>query len=223
MCFSATADLVGGVVIGALGLDALRHVREPRERALAALPLLLGLHQLVEAFVWWGLQGHVPAVVGEVATWAYLVFAFGVLPVLVPMAILALEPTRRRRARMAPFAVVGAGVAVVLLGAIARGPVTARLEDYHIAYGTGLGSGAVIVAFYVIATCGPLLLSHYPHLALYGVVNLVAVAIIAWLTTSGFASLWCAWAAVSSGMIVAHLRFARAHRQPGGLLRRVAG
>jgi Family of unknown function (DUF6629) len=43
MCFSAQADLVGGVVITVIGVDAVRHVRHRRELiALAPIPLLLG-------------------------------------------------------------------------------------------------------------------------------------------------------------------------------------
>ncbi len=85
MCFSAGADLVGGVVIGAVGIDVLGHVGGRRRYvALAAMPLLLALHQVDEAFVWWGLQRHVPATVGHLATWIYLMFAFVVLPASSP-------------------------------------------------------------------------------------------------------------------------------------------
>jgi hypothetical protein len=53
----------------------------------------------------------------------------------------------------------------------------------------------------------------YPvaRLALFGVVNLVAVIIIARLTISGFASAWCGWSAVSSAAITLHCRFAKPH------------
>ena len=88
MCFSAQADLVGGVVLGAIGIDTLRHVGQRREYLpLAALPLMLAGHQLVEAFVWWSLQGHLSDEVTEIATWLYLLFAFVVLPVYVPAAV----------------------------------------------------------------------------------------------------------------------------------------
>jgi hypothetical protein len=49
---------------------------------------------------------------------------------------------------------------------------------------------------------------------LFGVVNLIAVVIIARLTISGFASVWCGWAAVSSAAITLHCRFVKA---PGAL------
>ena len=74
-------------------------------------------------------------------------------------------------------------------------------------------SGLVIVVLYVVAVCGPLLVSGYRNVALFGVVNLVAVIIIARLTVSGFASVWCGWAAVSSGAITLHCRLAKPHPQ----------
>ena len=82
VCFSPQADVVGGLAICAIGIDAVRHVRQRREfLALAWIPLLLGAHQFIEALVWLWLQGHVPRGIGHVALWAYLLIAFVVLPV----------------------------------------------------------------------------------------------------------------------------------------------
>ncbi len=214
MCFSPQADIVGGVVICAIGVDAVRHVRQRREfLALAWIPLLLGAHQFIEALVWLWLQGHVPRGIGHVALWAYLLIAFVVLPVFVPLAVIALEPTRRSKWMMAPFASVGAVIAVLLLAAMIRGPVSVRLAPYHLSYGIRVPDGFLIVALYVVAVCGPLLLSGYRNVAVFGIVNLVAVIIIARLTISGFASVWCGWAALSSGAIALHCRFAKPHPQ----------
>ncbi len=213
MCFSAQADLVGGVVVGAIGLDVARHVHQRRDHlALACLPMLFAAHQLDETLVWWGLQGHVPTGVGHVATWVYLLFAFVVLPWYVPAAIWALEPPGPRRLAMAPFVGLGGVVSAVLLAAMVRGPVTARLGHYHVAYGAGLHAGLVIVAAYVVATCGSAVISGYRHVALFGVINLIAVAVLARLEVDGFASLWCGWAAVTSAAIAAQLRWGRPHR-----------
>jgi hypothetical protein len=213
VCFSAQADLVGGLVVGAIGVDVVRHVERRRDHLmLAALPVLFAAHQLDEAFVWWGLQGHVGAGVGRTAMWIYLVFAFVALPVYVPAAVWALEPPGRRRTTMVGFVALGLAVAGALLAAMVRGPVTARLAHYHLSYGIGLRSGVVIVAAYVVATCGALIVSGYPDIAAFGVVNLIAVAVLARLEIDGFASLWCGWAAVTSGAVALHLRFGRPHR-----------
>ena len=210
MCFSATADVVGGVVIGAIGVDVVRHVDGRRRYALlASLPLAFALHQLTEAFVWWGLEGQVSASVGHVATWIYLTFAFVVLPVLVPLAILVIEPEGRRRLLMMPFVVLGAIVAGLLLAAMVRGPVTAVLASHYVGNSTDLHAGRLVVALYVTATCGSLILSGIRDIARFGLVNLVAVVLLAQLTIDGFASLWCAWAAISSAAFAIHLRFDR--------------
>jgi hypothetical protein len=213
MCFSPQADVVGGIVIVAIGADAARHLRHRRDHLLlATLPLLLGVHQLIESLIWWQLQGHLPQVVGRIALWLYLLIAFVVLPVFVPVAVLLLEKTGAGRWRMAPFVALGAVVSMVLLIALLRGPVTAELKPYHLAYGTRLHTGAVIVTAYVVAICGALLFSGYRHILIFGLANLVAVAILARLTVDGFASLWCGYAAVSAGAIALHMRYAKPHR-----------
>ena len=212
MCYSPQADLVGGIVIGAIGIDALRHVDHKNDHlALASLPLLLGAHQIDEAFVWWGLQGHVPAAVGRVALWIYLLIAFVVLPIGIPLAVRGFEPDRRRRRLMLPFAAVGTIVGIYLLGAMLRGPIDARLAHYHLAYSAPLSHGLLVTSFYVVAVCGALLLSSFRHVVIFGIANLIAVAVLARLTVDGFASLWCAYAAVACGAIAAHMRWEK-HR-----------
>lgn len=213
MCFSPQADLVGGVVITVIGVDAVRHVRQRRElTALAWIPLLLGAHQFIEALTWLWLQGHIARGIGHLALWAYLLIALVVLPVSVPLAVIALEPTKWRKLMMVPFAAIGTVTATVLFAAMAGGPVGVRLAPYHLAYSVRLHDGLLITALYVIAVCGPLLLSGYRHVAVFGIVNLAAVIIIARFTASGFASVWCGWAALSSGAIALHCRYARPHR-----------
>jgi hypothetical protein len=214
MCFSPQADVVGGVVVTAIGVDAYRHLRGRNDHLLlATLPLLLGLHQIDEVFVWWGLEGHVPHFVGRVALWIYLLIAFVVLPMFVPIAVLVLEPTAHRRRRMAPFVVLGAGVSSVLFASMLRAPIGVTEHPYHLAYSVRLSHGGLVVGLYVTAVCGALLFSGYRHIAIFGFANFVAVAFLAWLTLDGFASLWCGYAALSSGAIAWHLRYARPHRE----------
>ena len=213
MCFSAQADLVGGTVVTLLGVDALRHVRARCELPLAALPLVLGAHQLVETLVWWGLEGHVADEVGRVATWIYLLIAFVLLPPYLPFAIWRIEVAPSRRRLMQPFIAIGIAVGAALLLTMVRGPVSASLESNYIAYEIGLPYGGFIVVVYVFATCGSMLLSGYRYIVAFGLVNLPVVVVLAALAQSGFASLWCAWAAVTSGMIALHLRYQPRHNQ----------
>ncbi len=213
MCFSPQGDLAGGIVVSAIGVDACRHLRGRRSQLLlAATPLLLGVHQIDESLVWWSLSGDVSHTVGRVAMWIYLVIAMVVVPILVPLSIWHMAPTGRRRWALAPFVALGVGVAGVLLATMLHGPVTVTRGNYHLAYSIGLRDGIVVVGLYIVATCGSLLFSGYRHILVFGLANLAAVIVLARLTADGFASLWCFYAALTSGAILLHLRFAKPHR-----------
>lgn len=216
MCFSAEADAVTGVFVVAVGVDALRHVGGRRDHLLlASIPLLLGAHQLIEVFVWWGLQGHVPSSVGRAAMWLYLIIAFVVLPVLVPLAVLSVEPTPERRRRMVPLVALGVIVAGILTWGLTRGPVTVIAKPWHLAYKADLYHGIATTGLYIVAICGALLLSGFKHIVRWGIGNLVVVVVLAMLTIGGFVSLWCGYAALSAGAIALHTRYAK---PPLGLL-----
>lgn len=212
MCFSAEADLVAGAVVTAVGVDAFRQARRPAERPLGALPVLLGAHLLVEALVWQGLTGDVDPSVGRQAMWIYLAFALLVLPVLVPVAIRAVEPDPGRRRTMAHLAAVGIALALVYLVGLLQGPVTVRIEGNHLAYQLGMDHGGLLAGVYAIVACAPPMLSSERRIAGFGLANLAAVVVLVWIQSSALTSLWCAWAAVASVAIAAYLR--RVNRQP---------
>ena len=91
-----------------------------------------------------------------------------------------------------------------------------RAAPYHLSYGVRVTDGLLIVVPYVVAVCGALLISGYRNVVIFGAVNLVAVIVIAWLTIDGFASIWCAWAAISSAAITLHVRFTKPGPQRAG-------
>jgi len=213
MCFSPEADLVVGGLVVAMGVDALRRVREPRQILFAALPLMFGLHQVDEAFVWLGLQGHVSESLERVSIWIYVLFALAALPALVPVAVFAVERSAARRRLIGGLAALGIAVGVSLGVAVFRGSVNAAIDGRHISYDvSALHQGRDLTALYVVAACGALVLCSYRDIALLGALNLVAVPILMWMTVSGFISLWCFWAAIVSVVIDVHLR--RAARAP---------
>jgi len=113
---------------------------------------------------------------------------------------------------MAPFAAVGTIVGGYLLIAILRGPISAGIAPYHLAYSAPLSHGLIVTGLYVGAVCGALLLSSFRHVVIFGAANLIAVAVLARLTIDGFASLWCAYAAVASGAIATHMRLTQPHQ-----------
>src|SRR5882757_630159 len=207
MCFSPEADAVVGGIVVVVGVDALRHVREPKQILVASLPLLFGLHQLDEALVWLGLQGRISESVERVGIWVYVLFALAALPVLVPIAVLAVERSPGRKRLIGALAALGIAVGVSLAVAVFHGSVNAVIDGRHISYDvSALQRGGQITALYVVAACGALIVSSHRDLSTLGLLNIVAVPVLMWMTVSGFISLWCFWAAIVSVLIDVHLR-----------------
>ncbi|SEP93465.1 hypothetical protein SAMN04487983_1002214 [Streptomyces sp. yr375] len=205
MCWSATADLVAGAGVAAVGVASVAAVRASRDLPLAALPLLLGAHQIVESVVWDAGGGGGPATV----VWA--VIAMPLLVVWVPAGVwCAAAPPARRG--LTVLLAVGVATAAALAYGIATGPVTAEIRGHSIGYALDLPYPPVLVTGYLLATVGSLLLSGDRRLLLLGVVVAVGAAVCFALWRLEFVSTWCAFAAVCSVLLLGWARDRRTAR-----------
>ncbi|OIJ64410.1 DUF6629 family protein [Streptomyces mangrovisoli] len=213
MCWSATADLVAGVGVTAVGVACVTQVRDRRDLPLAALPLLLGAHQLVEAAVWRAGGGGGPATV------AWAVIALPVLALYVPVAVVCAAP-RRARGRLLPTLAAGAVTAACLAYAIAVGPVTADIRGHTVGYALGLSHGGLLIAGYLLATVGSLLLSGDRRLVVLGAAVAAGALGCLLLWELEFVSTWCACAALCSVLLLGWARERRTRRPPvsGGVV-----
>src|SRR5271167_4356805 len=118
MCFSATVNFVGSGVLGAVGVVTFAKVKHRRELLFAALPALFAVHQFMEGFVWLGLDGTLsPAVAHDMGA-AFMLYAQGLLPFLLPLSVLLFEPSAKSRRRMLPFLAVGGLTTLYVLWAL---------------------------------------------------------------------------------------------------------
>ena len=214
MCFSPKADFVAGVVVAGVGVETLRRVSTRRELIVGALPLLFGVHPLVEGFVWLGLRGQVSRGLGDTAKEAYIVYAHAVLPAIVPFGFLLLEPDRRRSRLMRPLACLGLVLGIYLLWQITAYPVGAQQEARCIDYTTHTPNDVLIGLLYVLATCGPALISSPRYLRWFGLVSLVGVIATALVRVDELTSLWCLYVAMVSVLILEHFRRSGAEASP---------
>ncbi|MFE3764390.1 DUF6629 family protein [Streptomyces sp. NPDC059104] len=207
MCWSTAADLTAGTVVAAVGVVCLARVRRARDLPVAALPLLLGAHQLVEAAVRHAGGGCGPA------TTAWAVIALPVLPVWVSLGVLlAAGPGAPRRLR-GPAA-VGIAAAAVLAYCLATRPVTAEVRGRLVGYGVDVPYVPLVLAGYLYATLGALLLAGDRRLRVLGAVLAAGALVCAALWRLEFASTWCAFAAVASVLV---LGWVRRPVVPGGI------
>lgn len=201
MCFSATASFVAAGVLGTIGVATLRHVREPRSLLFASVPMLFAFHQFLEGMVWLGLDGQIGKIALDHVAFLFTLYAQGLLPFLMPLAVLLMEPPGWRRAAILGLTGIGAIVCLWDVTGLVFYPSQAFIEQHSIAYRNPLTSSYPISLLYILATCGALILSTHRVVRAYGVLNVICLTIVELVKGYAFASVWCFYAAVLSVMI----------------------
>lgn len=209
MCFSATANFVGSGVLAAVGVVTLTKVKHRRELLFASLPLLFAIHQFIEGFVWLSLDGMLsPAVAHDMGA-AFMLYAQGLLPFLLPLSVLLFESNATSRGRMLPFLVLGGATTLYILWALTAFPLQLSVIGNSIVYINQATNNAAVALLYVIATCGSLFFSKIRMMVIFGAANLVILLVVMEVKRYAFTSLWCAYAAIASVIILAY--FWRSH------------
>jgi hypothetical protein len=204
MCFSATANFVGSGVLAAVGVATLTRVKHRRELLFASLPTLFAVHQFIEGFVWLGLDGILSQKVAHNMGAAFMLYAQGLLPFVLPLSVLLFEPNKVSRRRMRPFLALGTLTALYILWALTAYPTQVFVRGNSIVYINPATSNTIVAALYLIVTCGSLLFSKVPDMIFFGIANIVILVIVFIVKSYAFTSVWCAYAAVASVIILAY-------------------
>ena len=212
MCFSATANFVGSTVLAAVGVVTLTKVKHRRELLFATLPTLFAVHQFIEGFVWLGLDGILSPAVAHNMGAAFMLYAQGLLPFLLPLSVLLFEPDVNSRRRMLPFVVLGGATTLYILWALTAYPLQLYIRGNSIVYINQATNNSAVALLYVIATCGSLFFSKVRTMVIFGAANLAILLVVLAFKRYAFTSLWCAYAAIASVIILAYFWRSRGER-----------
>lgn len=204
MCFSATANFVGSAVLGTVGVATLTRVKHRRELLFAAMPTLFAVHQFIEGFVWLGLDGILSPTVAHNMGAAFVLYAQGLLPFLLPLSVLLFEPDAPSRRRMLPFVALGLATTLYMLWGLTAYPLQVYIHGNSIVYLNAATNNTFLAVLYVIATCGSLFFSRIPDMVIFGAANLIILLVVMAVKRYAFTSLWCAYAAAASVIILAY-------------------
>jgi len=204
MCFSATANFVGSAVLGGVGVATLVKVKHRRELLFASLPTLFALHQFTEGFVWLGFDGMLSPQATHNWGAAFMLYAQGLLPFLMPLSVMLFEQTRARRRVMMPFVVLGGVLTLWMLWALTAYPTQIFVKDNSIVYVNEGTNYTWLAVLYIVVTCGALFASKVRAMVMFGTANLVGILIVMAVKRYAFTSVWCAYAAVVSVILLAY-------------------
>jgi hypothetical protein len=105
---------------------------------------------------------------------------------------------------MLPFLVLGGGTALYILWALTAYPLQIYVRGNSIVYLNQATNNTAVALMYVIATCGSLFFSEIRSMVIFGAANLAILLIVMEFKRYAFTSLWCAYAAVASVIILAY-------------------
>lgn len=218
MCFSATASFTAAAALAVTGASTMRHVRDPRYRLLAAIPLLFAVQQATEGLVWMSFPWQAPGLRAW-ATQLYSVFSHLLWPVYVPWAVRALETVAWRRQALLALGLAGLGSAAFLGASMVETPIEVAAIGGHLAYRSPHFFIALSLTLYLAATTLSLVLSTVRPVLTFGVLALASAALAGLVWSTWFISVWCFFAAVLSAWIAWAVHAARSSSvQPQGVL-----
>lgn len=200
MCFSTTASFATGVALSAVGVSTLSKTKSKIEIPLALIPLLFGIQQIIEGFVWLSLlRGS--TVLNQISTYGYTFFSHILWPIFVPFAIALVEVDPLRKRILHAFQIMGIIVGGYLLYGAIKDPIISSILNNSIMYENVFLYKFLITGFYITVICGSFFVSSEKLLNVFGIVLLISFLTAYYFYTLTFVSVWCFFAAVLSLII----------------------
>ncbi len=195
MCFSAEASFGAGLVCSAIGAMSLR-IANKKDLLIAAIPLLFGIQQIIEGFVWlFEGKGF-----GYFSGFIFITIAFCFWTIYIPIATFVSETDKVKQNLMLlllPF-----GLYLSSYGAYSLSfPLRIDLSTNQIQYILSVPSSVFLEYLYSTVVLAPLFLMKNLYLKLFGASVLIFFIVSTLFFNPARFSVWCFFAALSSILI----------------------
>jgi len=211
MCFSAEASFIVGGTLLIVGAATIKKIRYKKDILIAFIPLMFAVQQITEGFLWVSLANNLLSAQFWLSN-IYGIFIGVIWPVYAPFSVYSAEVNAKRRKIIASIIIVGLGLAAYTLAGLTSQPITAQVINHSIHYEHDVAAYQFVIVMYLLATCVPFIFSSYRHLYVAGFVITLGFFVAYFVYRETFASIWCFYAAIASGLI--YLYFTRRLNKP---------
>lgn len=203
MCFSAEASFISGVAIASVGVVSLRIVKTNSHKLFATIPIVFGIQQIIEGFLWLALKGKLEQESITPLTYGFIFIAQIIWPIWVPYSIYLMEQKAGRKKLFWGLIGIGAAISLTVCVRLLFYPLTSAIVDHHIVYSMKF---PVLIKYlgaagYFIATVVPTFASSVKRMHFLGILILISYVTAAIFFTKYAISVWCFFAAVISMVI----------------------
>lgn len=196
MCFSAEASLTAAVVLGVTGIVTLKNSLSRSHFFLAAIPLLFTIQQLAEGFVWLHLSHHIGSLeLFTAAQRTFLIFAFLIWPVWIPLSFAVVEQVPWRRLLLYINLACGVGLFMLNVAYAFNQVPSVQVVHHSLQY---VGQIPAQTWIYPLVILLPCFLTSLKNVWIFGILITFGYLVAAYFYTDAFISVWCFFAALVS-------------------------
>ncbi len=201
MCFSAPVSFVAGGVLTAGGVMTLKKVRDKTELPFALFPLIFGIQQIIEGFVWVSFGS---VWFNTAMSYAFVLFPHVFWPIWLPFAIMTLEHDQIRRKILVFFFGIGVAVGFSQLYIICTVPVYSLIAGNSIVYIVPESFANILMILYLMTVCLCCAFSSHRYVKIFGLALFISFFIAFQFYTVSCFSVWCFFSALLSVIIYLH-------------------
>lgn len=200
MCFSAEASFGSAVILGGIGIAALKSCKSNAYYCLAAIPFLFAMQQFAEGVVWVHFNKYpLDKPILQMAIDAFLIFAFLVWPVWIPLSLALVEKTPWRRHVIVGVLILGIGLSSLNLMYALRETAAVKVVNHSLQY---LGQAPEQMFLYPFIILFPCFISSIRSISIFGMLVLAGYVVANYFYLHNFISVWCFFAALVSLIIL---------------------
>lgn len=211
MCFSPGASFTASVLLTVVGVETVRKVHKPSQLAFAGIIAFFAFQQFLEGILWLVIPGAGHPGLQKAATYTFLVMAEFIWPILIPLSVLLMEESKRKKQILGALLAVGAGIGFYYLRHILLYDLHAEIAGRHIVYKSSVlhAYARTSTLIYVFATLTPFFVASIRRAYLLGMIMTLSFLVSAVFYREYLTSVWCFFAAVMSFVIYYIIRDAR--------------
>ena len=207
MCFSAGASFGAGAVLFVAGAAAMSKAKTRPRRLFAAIPFIFSVQQIIEGVLWVTLRHPDEGFFQQLFTYLFLVFAWTVWPIWIPLSIRGLEQDSHRKKQLTLCLYLGIAVSVCVACIFLVYPVKVMPMRNHIHYLFEFPSSIRQLVWvcsipYFIATVVSPFISGHRRVKWLGMAFLVSYIITLIFYKNYVVSVWCFFAALLSVVVI---------------------
>lgn len=172
---------------------------------LALTPILFGVQQAVEGFVWLSLINEYFAFLTKPMAIIFLMFALMLWPLWSALSMFFVEQNRYRKQLLMIVIMFSCLLAIYAIYPLFLSPVNASIAQHsilYIFYEPPLCIYWIFALCYALATIGPLFVSSLQGTKIAGSLIIIVFFIAYYIKQATFGSVWCFFAALISALVL---------------------